>query len=115
MYNISSLSDVLYVGTTFTDHGDYRHDVPALSSRFILFPPLPHPNSQPLSNLSHARNLYDLNFAEFSFSKQSLLRIDIKYRDHFLVDYIHGFNSSTHVYFVTVQRKNYLPGNSGPY
>ena len=81
----------------------------------IFLPTLPHPNSQPLPNLSHARNLYDLNFAEFSFSKQSLLRIDIKYRDHFLVDYIHGFNSSTHVYFVTVQRKNYLPGKLGHY
>ena len=60
------------------------------------------------------RNLYDLNFAEFSFSKQSLLRIDVKYRDHFLVDYVHGFNSSTHVYFVTVQKKSYLPGCSPP-
>ena len=32
----SSLSDVLYVGTTFTDHGDYRHNVPAISSRFNI-------------------------------------------------------------------------------
>jgi len=89
-YNAWSNSDVLYVGTTFTNHGDYRHDVPAISSR----------------------NLYDLKFAEFSFSKQSLLRIDVKYRDHFLVDYIHGFNSSSHVYFVTVQKKSYLPGEA---
>ena len=63
-----------------------------------------------LYSSSTCRNLYDLNFAEFSFSKQSLLRIDVKYRDHFLVDYVHGFNSSTHVYFVTVQKKSYLPG-----
>jgi len=89
-YNPWSNSDVLYVGTTFTKHGDYRHDVPAISSR----------------------NLYDLKFAEFSFSKQSLLRIDVKYRDHFLVNYVHGFNSSTHVYFVTVQKKSYLPGEA---
>ena len=32
----SFLSDVLYVGTTFTDHGDYRHDVPAISSRSVI-------------------------------------------------------------------------------
>lgn len=38
------------------------------------------------------------------------MRIDVKYRDHFLVDYRYGFNSSTHVYFVTVQKKSYLPG-----
>jgi len=88
-YNPWSNSDVLYVGTTFTSHGDYRHDVPAIASR----------------------NLYDLKFAEWSFSKQSLLRIDRKYRDHFLVDYVHGFNTSTHVYFVTVQKKSYLPGD----
>jgi len=25
--------DILYVGTTFTNVGDYRHDVPAISSR----------------------------------------------------------------------------------
>ena len=56
------------MGTTFTQHGDYRHDVPAISSR----------------------NLDNLQFAEFSFSRQSLLRIDVKYRDHFLVDYVHG-------------------------
>lgn len=60
--------DVLYVGTTFTKHGDYRHDVPAISSR----------------------RLEDLQFAEYSFSKQSLLRIDVKYRDHFLVNYVYG-------------------------
>ena len=83
-YNPWNSDDVLYVGTTFTQHGDYRHDVPAISSR----------------------NLDNLQFAEFSFSRQSLLRIDVKYRDHFLVDYVHGFNS------VTVQKKSYLPGEA---
>ena len=67
-YNPWNSDDVLYVGTTFTKHGDYRHDVPAISSR----------------------NLDNLQFAEFSFSRQSLLRIDVKYRDHFLVNYVYG-------------------------
>ena len=67
-YNPWNSDDVLYVGTTFTQHGDYRQGVPAISSR----------------------NLDNLQFAEFSFSRQSLLRIDVKYRDHFLVDYVHG-------------------------
>ena len=80
---------MLYVGTTFTHHGDYRHDVPAISSR----------------------NLHDLKFAEYSFSKQSLLRIDVKYRDRFLVQYVYGFNSSTHAYFVTVQKKSHVAGH----
>ena len=57
-YNPWNSDDVLYVGTTFTQHGDYRQGVPAISSR----------------------NLDNLQFAEFSFSRQSLLRIDVKYR-----------------------------------
>ena len=47
-YNRWGQGNVLYVGTTYTPHGDYRHDVPAISSR----------------------NLLDLKFAEYSFSKQ---------------------------------------------
>ena len=39
------------------------------------------------------------------------MRIDVKYRDRFLVNYVYGFNSSTHVYFVTVQKKSHLPGH----
>ena len=35
----------------------------------------------------------------------------MKYRDRFLVNYVYGFNSSSHVYFVTVQRKSHLPGH----
>ena len=42
---------------------------------------------------------------------QSTLRIDVKYRDRFLVKYVYGFNSSSHVYFVTVQKKSHLPGH----
>lgn len=87
-YNPWGGSDALYVGTTFTEVGDYRHDVPAVSTR----------------------NLYDLHYAESSFSKQSLLRIDVKYRDHFLVRYVYGFNASDYAYFVTVQKKSHLPG-----
>ena len=56
------------MGTTFTNLGDYRHDVPAISSR----------------------ELNNLEYAEWSISKQSLLRIDVKYRDYFLVNYVHG-------------------------
>ena len=63
-----NIKDVLYVGTTFTNLGDYRHDVPAISSR----------------------ELGRLEFAEYGVSDQSLLRIDVKYRDHFLVNYVHG-------------------------
>lgn len=81
-------SEALYIGTTFTSLGDYRNDVPALATR----------------------NLVDLDFSKFTFSEQSLLRIDVKYRDHFLVNYIYGFNASTYVYFLTVQKKSHLPG-----
>ena len=87
-YNPWGGSEALYVGTTFTRLGDYRHDVPAVSTR----------------------NLYDLDYAEYTFSKQSLLRIDVKYRDHFLVRYVYGFNASDYAYFLTVQKKSHLPG-----
>ncbi|XP_063589572.1 plexin-B-like isoform X1 [Penaeus indicus] len=87
-YNPWGGSEALYVGQTFTNLGDYRHDVPAISTR----------------------NLYDLDYAEFSFSKQSLLRIDVKLRDHFLVQYVYGFHESSYVYFLTVQKKSHLPG-----
>lgn len=82
--------DILYVGTTFTNVGDYRHDVPAISSR----------------------RLDDLNYAEFSI-QQSIINIDVKYRDHFLVDYVYGFNSSEYAYFVLVQKKSHLAEEAG--
>ncbi|XP_001352289.2 plexin-B isoform X1 [Drosophila pseudoobscura] len=82
--------DILYVGTTFTNVGDYRHDVPAISSR----------------------RLDDLNYAEFSI-QQSIINIDVKYRDHFLVDYVYGFNSSEYAYFLLVQKKSHLADEAG--
>lgn len=87
-YNQWRPSNVLYVGTTFTNNGDYREDAPAISSR----------------------NLETLDFALISFSQQSLLKIDVKYRDHFLVKYVYGFNSSEYAYFVIVQKQSHLPG-----
>lgn len=87
-YNPWGTSNTLYVGTTFTNNGEYRHDVPAIASR----------------------DLDTLHFAEYSFSKQSLLSIDVKYRDHFLVQYVYGFNASDYAYFVVVQKQSHLPG-----
>ena len=81
--------NVLYVGATFTHQGDYRADVPAVASR----------------------NLHDLELAEFTFSKQSQLKINNKFRDRFLVDYVYGFNTSTHIYFAVVQHKSHIAGH----
>lgn len=86
-YNPWGKTNILYVGTTFTNNGEYRHDVPAISSR----------------------NLFTLEFAEYTFNKQSILHIDVKYRDHFLVKYVYGFNASDFAYFVLVQKQSYLP------
>ncbi|XP_052871807.1 plexin-B [Anopheles cruzii] len=82
--------DIMYVGTTFTNVGDYRHDVPAISSR----------------------RLDDLTYAEFSI-QQSNINIDVKYRDHFLVNYVYGFNSTEYAYFVLVQKKSHLADEAG--
>jgi plexin A len=87
-YNQWRHSNVLYVGTTFTNNGEYRHDVPAIASRELM----------------------QLEIAELSISKDSQLKIDVKYRDHFLVKYIYGFNSSDYAYFVIVQKQSHLPG-----
>ncbi|XP_063219217.1 plexin-B isoform X2 [Bacillus rossius redtenbacheri] len=87
-YNPWGRSNVLYVGTTFTNKGEYRHGVPAISSR----------------------KLNNLDYAEYTFSKQSLLWIDVKYRDHFLVNYVYGFNATEYAYFVIVQKQSPLPG-----
>ncbi|KAJ8682893.1 hypothetical protein QAD02_018685 [Eretmocerus hayati] len=80
-------SNILYVGTTFTNNAEYRHDVPAISSR----------------------SLDTLEFAEFTFNKQSILHVDVKYRDQFLVKYVYGFNSTNYAYFVIVQKYSHLP------
>ncbi|KAF7989546.1 hypothetical protein HCN44_008220 [Aphidius gifuensis] len=86
-YNPWGRTNVLYVGTTFTNNGEYRHDVPAISSRDLL----------------------TMEFAKYTFNKQSILHIDVKYRDHFLVKYVYGFNASEYAYFVLVQKQSYLP------
>lgn len=87
-YNLWGRSNILYVGTTFTNNGEYRYDVPAISSR----------------------DLDTLAIAEYSFSKQSHLMIDVKYRDHFIVQYVYGFNASDYAYFLLVQKQSHLPG-----
>lgn len=89
-YTTWQREDILYVGTTFTNVGDYRDNVPAIASR----------------------KLDDLNYAEFSI-QQSNINIDVKYRDHFLVNYVYGFNSTDYAYFVIVQKKNHLVEEAG--
>lgn len=89
-YTTWTKKDVLYVGATFTNVGDYRHEVPAISSR----------------------NLDDLHFAEYSF-QQTILNIDVNHRDHFLVDYKYGFNTTDYAYFVMVQKKSQLAEEYG--
>lgn len=87
-YNPWGRSNILYVGTTFTNQGEYRHDVPAIASR----------------------DLDSMEYAEYSFSKQSMVQIDVKYRDHFIVQYVYGFNASDYAYFVIVQKQSHFPG-----
>lgn len=89
-YTAWTREDVLYVGATFTNVGDYRHEVPAISSR----------------------RLDDLSFAQYSF-QQTILNIDVNHRDHFLVDYKYGFNTTNYAYFVVVQKKSQLVEEAG--
>ncbi|XP_037071066.1 plexin-B-like [Pollicipes pollicipes] len=39
-----------------------------------------------------------------------MMTIDVKYRDHFLVEYVYGFHEGDYAYFLTVQRRSHLPG-----
>lgn len=89
-YTSWSKDDVLYVGATFTNVGDYRHEVPAISSRH-------------LDNLEIVESLLS----------QTILNIDVNHRDHFLVDYKYGFNTSDYAYFVIVQKKSHLAEEAG--
>jgi len=86
-YYPGKTANVLYVGTTFTNNAGYRHDVPAISSR----------------------KLTDLTLAESSFSKASMIQIEVQYRDHFLVQYVYGFSVNQFAYFVVVQKQSHLP------
>ena len=103
--------NVLYVGTTYTSNGVYQHDVPAISSRNLvdLNYAVATVSKQVSSRISKRANHTSL--PRFISIFQSTLRIDVKYRDRFLVKYVYGFNSSSHVYFVTVQPKVHLPGH----
>ncbi|XP_043246790.1 plexin-B-like [Amphibalanus amphitrite] len=87
-YHPWGASNVLYVATTFTLVGIYRNTVPAISTR----------------------RLDNLDFAERSFNKHSMMTVDVKYRDHFLVEYVYGFHEKEYAYFLTVQRLSHLPG-----
>ncbi|KAF0310705.1 Plexin-B [Amphibalanus amphitrite] len=87
-YHAWGASNVLYVATTFTLVGIYRNNVPAISTR----------------------KLDSLDFAERSINKHSMLTVDVKYRDHFLVEYVYGFHEKDYAYFLTVQRRSHLPG-----
>ncbi|XP_012258448.2 plexin-B isoform X2 [Athalia rosae] len=86
-YGPRSKTNILYVGTTFTNNGDYSQDVPAISSR----------------------SLVDLSLRKFEYQEHSTIQIDVKYRDHFLVKYVYGFNASIFAYFVVVQKQSHLP------
>lgn len=87
-YNPWGRSSILYVGTTFTNNGEYRHYVPAISSR----------------------DLDSLDIAEHEYMKMPQLMIDSRYRDHFIVQYVYGFNDTDYAYFVIVQKQSHLPG-----
>ncbi len=80
--------NVLYVGTTYTSTGLFREEVPSISSR----------------------DLDSLELAANTFTASSALRIEVKYRDHFLVKFVYGFNFSDYAYFVIVQKNSHLPG-----
>lgn len=78
---------VLYVASTYTMVGQSRELlVPAIGTRTLDEGP-------------NLLKLYEQSFVE------SRIDINTHLRDYFLVNYMYGFASSSHVYFVTVQKK----------
>lgn len=86
------VSQVMYVGVTYTANSPYRSEVPAVSSR----------------SLDKERMLV---IAETAVTTGTRMFVNSLARERFPINYIHGFSSEGFSYFLTTQPKNTLPGS----
>ncbi|XP_060822188.1 plexin-A4 [Bombus pascuorum] len=81
------VSQVMYVGVTFTGNSPYRSEVPAVSSR----------------SLDKDRML---NIAEAAVTTGTRMYVNSLSRERYPINYVYGFSSGGFSYFMTTQMKN---------
>lgn len=86
------VSQVMYVGVTYTANSPYRSEVPAVSSR----------------SLDKERMLV---IAETAVTTGTRMFVNSLARERFPINYVHGFSSEGFSYFLTTQPKNTATGS----
>lgn len=80
------ISQVLYVGVTYTDNGPYRYEVPAVSSRSL-----------------DSGSLFQI--AETAVTTGTRMHVNSLARQRYPINYMYGFSSEGFSYFLTTQMK----------
>ncbi|KAG7201452.1 hypothetical protein KM043_004212 [Ampulex compressa] len=81
------VSQVMYVGVTFTGNSPYRSEVPAVSSRSLDKDKM-------------------LNIAEAAVTTGTRMYVNSLSRERYPINYVYGFSSGGFSYFLTTQMKN---------
>lgn len=81
------VSQVMYVGVTFTGNSPYRSEVPAVSSRSL--------DKEKM-----------LNIAESAVTTGTRMYVNSLSRERYPITYVYGFSSGGFSYFMTTQMKN---------
>jgi plexin A len=84
------VTQVMYVGVTYTGNYPYRSWVPAVSSR----------------NLDRDKMF---NIAEKAVTKGTRMFVNSLAREDYLINYVHGFSSEGFSYFLTTQKRDLPP------
>ena len=80
------ITQVLYVGVTFTGNGPYRSEVPAVASRSL-----------------DSNSLFEL--AQLGVTSGTRIFVNSLARERYPINYVHGFSSEGFSYFLTTQMK----------
>ena len=84
------ITQVLYVGVTWTGNGPYRSEVPAVSSRSL-----------------DTNNLFQI--AETAVTTGTRMFVNSLARERYPINYVYGFTSEGFSYFLTSQMKQTTP------
>ena len=84
------ITQVLYVGVTFTANGPFRSDVPAVSSRSL-----------------DSNALFEI--AERAVTTGTRMFVNSLARERYPINYVYGFSSEGFSYFLTTQMKQTKP------
>lgn len=84
------ITQVLYVGVTYTPNGPFRSEVPAVSSRSL-----------------DSNSLFEI--AETAVTTGTRMHVNSLARELYAINYVHGFSSEGFSYFLTTQMKQTNP------